>query len=613
MEKIHTTPHLRAHRRKFRAAAASALSVAAMFISASFGISTPYTPAVASAATSLENGANITSASSGDFASASFDQSLKDLAATGANYVSLNVPLYQSNVSSTDLQPDWNAPSAQTLAAAIRYAHSVGLKVMIKFDVYPGDGQWSAYINPSDRTAWFNNYLTTITPYVQAAQANGAEEICIGDELIDMTSASVNSTNTSNWLSLIASVRKMYSGMLTYSANWGGSGWADEKNGIQFWSALDQIGLSAYFNLTGDGSVAQLEQSWASWDASDVAPIAQKWGKPVIFTEIGYMAIQDSYTHPWMWWEGGTADQAQQANDYQALFQYWDAKPYFAGEMLWNWSSNPNAGGPGDNGYTPQGKTAAQVMQQFFTAPASGGSAAPQFSASASVSPSSPTAGQNASFTVNVANSGGAVSGANVDVEIYDASGNRVLQKTFPGADIGANTSQAYSFTWAPPAAGSYTLKVGVFDGSWSQEYYWGNSVASFTTAGTASSGGTSGGGNSNSSSSSSSGSGSSGGPANGAQAIDIWWPSNGAQVSGVQPFKAMVYNLPASDYTMYWQVDGGQLNPMAPNSTDYPHMEASVDVTPWTWRGTGPYVVTFVAKDVNGNVIATASSTIYN
>ncbi len=598
-------------RRLLRTLAAGALAVAAVFLSASTGMAGPYAPSRAMAATTgLQNGANIISASSGDFASASFDQSLKDLAATGANYVSLNVPLYQSNVNSTDLQPDWNAPSAQTLGAAIAYAHSVGLKVMIKFDVYPGDGQWSAYINPSDRTTWFNNYLATITPYVQAAQANGAEEICIGDELIDMASASANSTNTSQWLSLIASVRKMYSGMLTYSANWGGSGWADEKDGIQFWSALDEIGLSAYFNLTGDGSVSSLKQSWASWDASNVAPLAQKWGKPVIFTEIGYMAIQDSYTHPWMWWEGGSADEAQQANDYQALFQYWDAKPYFAGEMLWNWSSNPNAGGPGDNGYIPQGKTATQVMQQFFTAPAtdggSGGSgaAAPKFSASASVSPASPTVGQSISFSVTVSNAGGAVSGANVDAEIYDASGARAFQKIFSGTNIGTGASQTYAFTWAPPSAGSYALKIGVFDGSWSQEYYWGNGVASFGAANPSSGGGSSGGG---------SGSGTGTSTAPGADTIDVWWPSNGTTVSGVQPFKAMVYNLPLSAYAMYWQVDGGQLNPMADNTTDYPHKEAAVDVTPWTWRDTGPYVVTFVAKDPNGNVIATTSSTLYN
>ena len=550
-------------------------------------------PSVAAAQTTLQNGADINPASSGDYASASFDQSLQNLAATGANYVTLNVPLYQTNVGTTDVQPDWNAPTPATLATAIQYAHSIGLHVMIKFDVYPGDGQWSAYINPSDRNGWFSNYLATLTPYIQAAQSTGAEEVCIGDELIDMSENQVNSTNNSNWLSLISSIRGMYSGKLTYGANWGGGGVNNEVQNIEFWSALDYIGISAYYNLTGDGSVASLMASWGSVNASDIQPVEAQWNKPILFTEVGYMAIQDSYTHPWMWWETGTPDEAQQANDYQALFEYWDQQSDFAGQMLWEWSSNPNAGGANDDGYTPQGKTAEQTMKQYFTQPA-GSSVAPAFQATATVTPSSPSVGQSTAFTVNVDNSGGAASDANVDMEIYNSAGAQVFQKILSGENMGAQSSQSYTFDWTPSSAGAYVLKVGVFNGSWSQEYYWGNQVAPFTVESQTSGGG-------------------SGTSTLAAGTIDIWWPTNGANISGVQPFQAMLMNVSVNNYTMYWQVDGGQLNLMATNDTNYPHKQASVDVTPWTWRGNGPYVVTFVAKNSSGQVIATASSTIYN
>lgn len=77
----------------------------------------------------------------------------------------------------------------------------------------------------------------------------------------------------------------------------------------------------------------------------------------------------------------------------------------------------------------------------------------------------------------------------------------------------------------------------------------------------------------------------------------DVWWPTNGAHVSGLQPFKAMVQGIPVEQYDMYWQVDNGQLNWMSNNYTDYPHKEASVELSGWNWKGSGPYQVTFVAK----------------
>lgn len=89
-------------------------------------------------------------------------------------------------------------------------------------------------------------------------------------------------------------------------------------------------------------------------------------------------------------------------------------------------------------------------------------------------------------------------------------------------------------------------------------------------------------------------------------EVINTWWPANGAQVTGTQPFKAMLPGLDVSQYEMFWQVDGGQWNWMDNNYTDYQHKEASVNVGAWNWHGSGPYVVTFIARK-NGTVIATS------
>lgn len=94
-------------------------------------------------------------------------------------------------------------------------------------------------------------------------------------------------------------------------------------------------------------------------------------------------------------------------------------------------------------------------------------------------------------------------------------------------------------------------------------------------------------------------------------QSVNVWWPSNGAHVQGTQPFKAMVEGLDVASYDMYWQVDGGGLVQMDNNSTDYPHKEAQVDLSGWSWHGSGPYTVTFVAKQ-GGAVIAQSDIQLY-
>jgi hypothetical protein len=92
---------------------------------------------------------------------------------------------------------------------------------------------------------------------------------------------------------------------------------------------------------------------------------------------------------------------------------------------------------------------------------------------------------------------------------------------------------------------------------------------------------------------------------------LSIWWPTDGFTLSGTQPFKARIENMVLTDYGMHWQVDGGVLNGMVDSYTDDAHKEASVSVTGWTWRGNGPYLVTFVARDRTGKTLAQKSVTI--
>lgn len=92
---------------------------------------------------------------------------------------------------------------------------------------------------------------------------------------------------------------------------------------------------------------------------------------------------------------------------------------------------------------------------------------------------------------------------------------------------------------------------------------------------------------------------------------LSIWWPTEGAWLEGVQPFKARLEGWSLSKYRMYWQVDGGGLNEMWNSREGGDHKAAAVDLSGWTWRGTGPYTVTFVARNRKGKVLATRSVSI--
>jgi endoglucanase len=83
---------------------------------------------------------------------------------------------------------------------------------------------------------------------------------------------------------------------------------------------------------------------------------------------------------------------------------------------------------------------------------------------------------------------------------------------------------------------------------------------------------------------------------------ITVWWPTDNITLSAHQPFKALLEDRNIEEYDMFWQVDGGHLNPMETSFTDYPHKETYIDLTNWTWKGSGPYEIKFTAKEKGGN-----------
>ena len=539
-----------------------------------------------------------------DYASSNYQQTIKNLVASGATYVGLVIPYYQQNINTTAMYPGNDTPTDAALVQGIETAHAAGLKVLLKPHIQSQDNVWRANINPVDRQSWFNSYTQMLTHYAQIAQANHVEMYMIGTELVDMADPTVNPTNTQNWETMIATVRKNYTGILTYDAD------RNEKDHIQFWPMLDYASVSVYYALnTSSEDVQSLTQAWAV-DAPDLINFQAQILKPLLFGEVGYRSVTNAHLTPWDYQMTGSADDTEQANDYQAMFSTFVGKPGFAGMFLWDWQINPNAGGSNDTDYTPQNKPALGVITAWFK-----GTAKPtiptlpySFSSIASIS-NSPEVNNQSTITTNVSASGGPLVNGIIDAEIFNSKNQQVAQKYFDNQTIQTNDSQTYTIPFTPTIADTYRVSLGIFTNNWNANPYWQNNELTFIvqnvpiittppivvslspvlTPATPIQSGV----NSTPTTSQNS-------------TINVWWPSNGGPVSGVQPFKAMLTNMDVKDYQMFWQVDGGSLNAMQTNTTDYPHKEALVDLSGWNWQAAGQYIVTFIAKNSSGAVITT-------
>ena len=92
---------------------------------------------------------------------------------------------------------------------------------------------------------------------------------------------------------------------------------------------------------------------------------------------------------------------------------------------------------------------------------------------------------------------------------------------------------------------------------------------------------------------------------------INVWWPTESVQVSGLFPLKALVEGEKIEDYSLTWQVDGGIEKTLENNYTDYPHKESPVDAS--NWNKEGPYVIALAARsNGTGLVIAKDTRSIY-
>jgi hypothetical protein len=286
------------------------------------------------------------------YASAAWEAELDALAELGIEWVSIVPTWYQAGVSSTTITPEVDGRTAtdESLLLAIAKAHARGLDVTLKPHLDRSEGGYRGGIVPDDIDAWFESYRSFILHYARIAEAEGVGQFVVGTELAG------TSGNTERWRRMIADVREIYTGPITYAANW------DEFDQVEFWDDLDIIGIDAYFPLaaTPTTDVAALTDAWRSI-AAQLTELAAEWDRPVLFTEVGYASRRGATVRPWEITPSDVESEEEQAAAYQALVTALADQPWLIGVHWWEWKV--------DSPHSPAGKLAQEVLREWAASP----------------------------------------------------------------------------------------------------------------------------------------------------------------------------------------------------------------------------------------------------
>lgn len=251
----------------------------------------------------------------------------------------------------------------------IEVAHAAGFKVFLKPHIWltePSDGKWRSDIfpeNEKDWKLWKKTYREFILRYAKIAEQKEVELFCVGTEL-----SRLSVEKSDFWVDLIKEVRSIYSGKITYAANW-----YDEFEKITFWEELDFIGIQAYFPLTQNENptIQQISEGW-NQHLPAIKSIHEKYNRKILFTEMGYKSTSDSAVKPWDWIDYSSdsdkpVSTTTQVNCYQAFFDTVWNQEWFAGVHIWQMRSDFVKGrGKSDLDFTPQGKPAEGVIAKGF-------------------------------------------------------------------------------------------------------------------------------------------------------------------------------------------------------------------------------------------------------
>jgi len=251
--------------------------------------------------------------------------------------------------------------SGEEIAAMIQQTHFRSMKfalmVEVNWDVMRGEWQGWDYqqtfweksasllaakanelVNPTEETNqfwddWFDSYGSFVLNQAQIAQDCGADMLIIGKQI----DGAVSPGNEQRWRDLIARVKAVYDGLLSY-ASWTNQDYTQAE--FMPYEEMDYIIIYYYNEISTaeNPSIAELKESFETFNRNKFQPLSEKYDKPVIF--LTPFQSRD-YGSKQEWFEPSAPspdvreDLLIQAKMYEALFQAVQDEDWVQG--VWTW------------------------------------------------------------------------------------------------------------------------------------------------------------------------------------------------------------------------------------------------------------------------------------
>lgn len=303
------------------------------------------------------------------YGSAAYEHTLVEARAMGATWVAITPFGRVADLSGAGVDRTFEAPferNRRDVARAVEMAHAHGLRVLLVPHLWVESGDWRAEIDPRTDEGWARwarSYERFVVAWAEVAQATRADMFSAGVELRSW----VTTVRAPSFHRVLGAVRRVYAGLLTYSANW------DDVDDTVILGDLDVIGLNAFYPLADEpGAPEGKLLDGGERIRAKVHALAERWGKPVLFTETGYTSRPDPAFKPWIWPDAMshvTVDEPAQAAAYCALVAPLLEEPDFAGFFVWRVYSDPDdVSQEAPWGFSPRGKLAELVVRDAFAA-----------------------------------------------------------------------------------------------------------------------------------------------------------------------------------------------------------------------------------------------------
>jgi hypothetical protein len=245
------------------------------------------------------------------------------------------------------------------IARALFDARSLGMTALVQPRLWVGGGAAVGDIAMADDRGWhgwFDAYRRFIVHQAVVAEASGVALFCVGSDL------EKTETREKEWRDVVAAVRLATGAPVLYAA----SG-AANANRITFWEALDAIGVDFFDSLSKSAKLSDRALDEAVRRAvRPVAELSKRTGKSVIFTEVGYPAVQSAWIAPRDEGPGRLAGAEDAARAIAAVSRALAKESWWKGVYWWKTSSDGKPAAPGERGFHIFGTPAEKAIEQGF-------------------------------------------------------------------------------------------------------------------------------------------------------------------------------------------------------------------------------------------------------